>query len=76
LKRPPYKRVESRTVVQAPTSKKSTLMVIAGEFGIDIKDMKVEKDKLTARDRQELASAIARQNGIPAEECDWEVINY
>ena len=48
-------------------------MVISREFGINIKEMKTEAEKLTAQDRAELTSAIARQNGIPAEGCGWEM---
>jgi hypothetical protein len=38
--------------------------------------MKAEAENLSEKDRKELASAIARQNAIPAEECGWEMIPY
>jgi hypothetical protein len=62
--------------VQTENNKKSSLVVISREFGINMKDMKAEAEKLTTQDRTELASAIARQNGIPAEECGWEMVAY
>jgi ribA/ribD-fused uncharacterized protein len=37
--------------------------VISREFGINMKDMKAEAEKLAARDSAELASAIGRQDG-------------
>jgi hypothetical protein len=63
--------------MQAANNKLPTpLVVIAREFGIPVKDMKGEAEKLSERDRKELASAIARQNGIPGEECGWEMVEY
>ncbi|MFZ1006399.1 MAG: hypothetical protein WAN65_06170, partial [Candidatus Sulfotelmatobacter sp.] len=46
-------------MVQTGGSRKIAFVVISREFGINIKDMKVEAKKLTAQDRAELASAIA-----------------
>ena len=43
------------------------LVLIAREFGIPVKDMKAEAENLSEQDRKELASAIVRENGIPAE---------
>jgi len=62
--------------VQAENKKHTQLVLIAREFGIPVKDMKAEAEKLSEQDRKELASAIVRQNGIPAEECGWELITY
>ena len=63
--------------MQTETNRKGALLtLIAREFGIKMNEMKVEKDKLTTQDRAELASAIARQSGIPEEECDWEMVAY
>jgi hypothetical protein len=62
--------------VPAENKKHTQLVLIAREFGIPVKDMKAEAEKLSDRDRKELASAIARQNGIPAEECDWGMVAY
>jgi hypothetical protein len=62
--------------MQADNKKHTQLMVIAREFGILATDMKAEAKKLSEQDRKELASAIACQNGIPAEECDWELVAY
>ena len=62
--------------MQAENKKHTQLVVIAREFGIQVKDMKAEAEKLTEQDRRELASAIACQNGIPAEECGWEMVAY
>lgn len=57
-------------------NKKSALVVIAHEFGIKAEDLQAEAEKLTERDGRELASAIARMNGMPAEECGWELVDY
>jgi hypothetical protein len=62
--------------VEAENRKHMQLVVIAREFGIPLKDMKAEAEKLSEQDRKELASAIARQSGIPAEECGWEMVAY
>lgn len=41
-------------------------------FGCTLQEIK----SLTALDRQELASAIAREKGIAPESCAFELINY
>lgn len=60
----------------AENKKHTPLVVIAREFGIPVTEMKAEAENLSEKDRKELASAIARQNAIPAEECGWEMIPY
>jgi hypothetical protein len=57
-------------------TKKAALVVIAKFFGLGLKEAKDECEKLTSLDRQQLASAVAREQGLAADDCNWEMVAY
>ena len=62
--------------MQPTTNKKAALVLIAKFFGLALKEAKDECEKLTTLDRQQLASAIAREQGLTQDDCNFEMVPY
>lgn len=58
------------------TGKKSTLVLIARFFDISLKEMSVEAKALSEKDKVEMASAIARQQGLGQEDVSFGMVEY
>ena len=56
--------------------KKGALVLISKYFGLTLKQAKDECEHLTAEDRAQLGSAIAREQGLTAEQCNFELVAY
>jgi hypothetical protein len=50
----------------------SQINLIREFFGATLQELKA----LTMADRHQLASAIARSNGLTAKDCGWELCDY
>ena len=55
---------------------KGALVLIKQFFGLTLLEAKAEKEKLTDLDVQQIASAIARQQGLTQEDVNFELIPY
>ena len=56
--------------------KKAALVLIAKFFDLKLKEAKDECEKLTPIDRQQLASAVARQMGLTQEQVNFVMVEY
>jgi hypothetical protein len=52
--------------------KQKAITLVRDYFGCSLQEMK----ELSGLDRQQLASAIARERGISQEDCEFELIAY
>jgi hypothetical protein len=58
------------------TTKKAGLVLIARYFGLPLLEAKREAEHLTAEDKAQLASAIAREQGLTEDGVQFDLVAY